>query len=176
MAEETPPDDLPAEVRSWIGRVVVVEPDSVPVEMGICRLFAAAVEDGNPLYWDEQTANSIAGSPIAPSALISAWNRPDPWRPDGAPPARALELHFRLKEKLGLPKAVVTRAETELHAPVRPGDRLSAEQRLDRVGPRTRNRLGEGRYWTISVLYRRAGGELCGIEELEFYGYGAVQP
>lgn len=152
---------------------MVVERESVTAEAGVFRLFAAAVEDGNPLYWDEARATEITGSLIAPPALLSAWNRPDPWRVDGAPPARAMELHFRVKDALGLPKAVVTKAETELHEPVRPGDRLYAEQRLDHVGPITENRLGRGRYWTISVLYRRALDDaLCGIEQLGFYGYG----
>lgn len=89
------------------------------------------------------------------------------------PVSRALELHFRLKEALGLPKAVVTRSETELHAPIRPGDRVIAQQRLDAVSPVAENRLGQGRYWTISVLYRRACDDvLLGIETLGFFGYG----
>lgn len=138
-------------------------------------LFAAAVEDGHPLYRDTPEAAALTHGPIAPPALLSAWNRPDPWVPGGAPPSRALELHFRVKEALGLPKAVVTRAETELHAPIRPGNRVYAEQRLDTIGPMTANTLGPGRYWTISVLYRRQGDSaLLGIETLGFYGYGAV--
>ncbi|WP_162854579.1 FAS1-like dehydratase domain-containing protein [Sphingobium estronivorans] len=167
--------DVPPEAAAWIGRVMVVERDGVTVEPGSIALFAAAVEDGNPLYRDTAEAAALAGGPMAPPALLSAWNRPDPWMAGGAPPSRALELHFRVKEALGLPKAVVTRAETELHAPVRPGDHVYAEQRLDTIGPMTANKLGTGRYWTISVLYRRqADDALLGIETLGFYGYGGA--
>lgn len=164
---------LPQEVEAWLGQVVVTEKNGVAAELGAFRLFSAAVEDGNPLYRNSAEADALTGGPICPPALLSAWNRPDPWEPGGAPASRALELHFRLKEALGLPKAVVTRSETEIHAPIRPGDRVIAEQRLDEVSPVAENRLGRGRYWTISVLYRRAcDGELLGIETLGFFGYG----
>lgn len=167
--------DIPPEVAAWIGQVVVIERDGVMVEPGAMALFATAVEDGNPLYRDTPEAAALTGGPISPPALLSAWNRPDPWAPGGAPVSRALELHFKLKDALGLPKGIVTRAETELHAPIRPGDRVYAEQRLDAVGPMTSNGLGPGRYWTISILYRRQrDGALLGIETLGFYGYGAA--
>lgn len=164
--------ELPAEIQDWLGRIIVEQRDGVVAEAGAFRLFAAAVEDCNPLHWNEDKAGQIAGSLVAPAALISAWNRPDPWQPDGKPPSRSMELHFSLKESLDLPMAVVTASETELHEPVRPGDRLYAQQRLDSVGPLTRNRLGQGRYWTISVLYHRESDDaLCGIESLSFFGY-----
>ena len=167
--------DIPSDVAAWIGQVVVVEQDGVTVEPGAMALFATAVEDGNPLYRDTPEAAALTGGSIAPPALLSAWNRPDPWAPAGVAVSRALELHFKLKDAFGLPNGVVTRAETELHAPIRPGDRVYAEQRLDAVGPMTVNALGAGRYWTISVLYRRQGdGVLFGIETLGFYGYGAA--
>ncbi len=166
-------DALPQEVEAWLGQVVVTEENGVAAELGTFQLFCAAVEDGNPLYRDSDEADALTDGPICPPALLSAWNRPDPWEPGGAPVSRALELHFRLKEALGLPKAVVTRSETELHAPIRPGDRVVAEQRLDTISPVSENRLGRGRYWTISVLYRRVSdATLCGIETLGFFGYG----
>lgn len=166
-------DALPKDIEAWLGQVVVTEEHSATAELGAFSLFCAAVEDGNPLYRESAEAEALTGGPICPPALLSAWSRPDPWAPNGAPASRALELHFRLKEILGLPKAVVTRAETELHAPLRPGDRIISEQRLDAVSPVTENRLGRGRYWTISVLYRRASDrELLGAETLGFFGYG----
>lgn len=167
---------LPQEVEAWLGQVVVREKNGAVAEAGAFRLFCAAVEDGNPLYRESPEADALTGGPICPPALLSAWNRPDPWEAGGTPVSRALELHFRLKEALGLPKAVVTRSETELHAPIRPGDRVISEQRLDAVSPVSENRLGRGRYWTISVLYRRAADDaLLGIETLGFFGYGGEE-
>lgn len=146
------------------------------VDPASISLFAAAVEDGNPLYRDTPEAAVLTDGPIAPPAMLSTWNRPDPWTPGGGRAIRALELHFRVKEALALPKAVVTCTETELHTPIRPGDRILAEQRLDAIGPKTSNKLGQGRYWTISVLYRRiADHVLLGIETMDFYGYGAAE-
>lgn len=167
---------IPPGVADWIGRVMIVERDGIMVEAAGIALFVSAVEDGNPLYRDTPEAAALTGGCIAPPAMLSTWNRPDPWAPDGSAAPRALELHFRVKDALALPHAVVTRAETELHAPIRPGDRIFAEQRLDAIGPLTSSKLGRGRYWTISVLYRRTSDDgLLGIETMDFYGYGGTE-
>lgn len=162
-------DTLPPEVAGWIGRVVVRDQGQVAADAGTFRLFAAAVEDANPRYRETEGGNAVA-----PPALASAWTRPDPWTPGGSgEEAKALALHFMLKDALALPRGIVTGGETELHAPVRPGDRIDAEQRLDHVGPIRTNRLGTGRNWTISTLYRRAAdGALVAIETLSFFGFG----
>ena len=59
---------LPEEVAKFIGAgtgVVVFE-----VEKGAIKKFADAVDDGNPLYWDEEYAkNTKYGSIIAPPCL-----------------------------------------------------------------------------------------------------------
>jgi len=43
---------------------------------------------------------------------------------------------------------VVIETEAAWHEPVRPGDRVRAEQILEHVGPLVENRLGRGRKWT----------------------------
>ena len=156
---------VPEDVAALFGGERYVE-ISDPVEAGAVRTFAAAVEDACAAYW---------GAPetmIAPPALLSAWNRPLPWAPHGGASKRGLELHFQVKERLDLPRAVVASAETELHAPIRPGDRVQSGQRLLSIEPPTTTKLGEGRYWTIEVIYRcAASGRLFGIEILRFFGY-----
>lgn len=166
-------DALPAEVAGWIGQVVVREDGPIQVDIGAMENFAVAVEDANPLYWDEEAAEPLTGGRIAPPAMLSAWTRPHTWSPNQDTPAlRPLELHFRLKESLNLPRAVVVDSETEFHAPARPGDRVRSEQVLDEVGPVYENKLGCGRKWTISIHYRREDGVLLGIDRLKFFAYG----
>ena len=168
MTMQAMPDDL----ADWIGVLLITSDAATVVEHGAIQGFAAAIEDGNPLYWDEQAAKPITGGIIAPPALLSAWTRPDRWSPAAVSVARPLELHFRLKERLGYPNAIVASASTEYLEPARPGDRICAEQQLAQLGPVVETRLGKGRYWTLLVHYRRDDGELLGTESLTFFGYG----
>lgn len=160
------------ELADWIGRTLVTSEIVATVETGAIEAFAAAVEDGNPLYWNDDAAGRIAGGRVSPPALLSAWTRPNRWSPSGKPAERPLELHFRVKERLGFPNALVAGASTLFLEPARPGDHLRAEQVLADVGAMVENRLGKGRYWTILVHYRRADDVLLGTETLRFFGYG----
>ena len=181
--------DLPDEVRQWLGHVVIVEEGAYDVAPGLIETFCAAVEDGNPLYRSTPEAQRISAGRIAPPAMLAVWARPALWagstdrpisgepvnRPAtsaGFPPQRRpLELHFRLKEIFRLPKAVVIDSAAEYYEPVRPGDRLHAEQMLDEVEAPSENRLGKGRRWTVGIRYRRRDGVLVGSERLRFFAY-----
>ena len=159
------PDDLAA----LIGQPQFAQVSDGAVEAGAIRLFAAAVEDGTPAYWADDPADMIA-----PPALLSAWNRPVMWHPDGDAGTSGLALHFLVKDRLGLPRAIVAEMESEAAAPIRPGVRVGSEQILVDLGEPCTTRLGEGRYWTIRVEYRCAeDGTLFGAETLRFFGYGA---
>jgi len=160
--------DLPEDVAALIGVEKYANVSGV-VEAGAIRAYAAAIEDPNPLYWSE--------TPIAPPALLSAWNRPLPWAPGGEELTRALELHFQIKERLNLPRAVVATAETVLHAPIKAGDRVRSAQKLLNIEPLTARKVGVGRYWTIEVSYRCAAtGKSFGVETLRFFAYSPKEP
>ena len=163
---------LPQQVRDWIGTTVFAEDDVGPVEPGMIAAFAAAAEDANLIYWDEAEAGRTTGGRIAPPASLSTWSRPLSWSPDGAR-RNPLALHFALKERLGLPKAIVSDTEIEFHAPVRVGDRVRSEQILESVSEPVDSRLGPGRAWVIAIRYSRPDGTCLGIERLHFFAYGA---
>ena len=167
---------LPENVISWIGKPVVVVDNVLTAEAGLWHNFCAAVEDGNPQYW--QGVDGMA--PIAPPAMLPSWVIDHDWHP--AMPAqklRTLELHFMLKDALALPFGVVTDVELEFHQPVRAGDKLRAEQILIEVGDEYQTRMGPGRRWTIGVNYYQQnvghGETLAGIQTLHFVSYRKEQ-
>ncbi len=164
-------DDLPSEVHSWIDQVRYEEDTEFPVEMGYVYTSCASVENGNPLFWDEKTAKEITDGPIAPSTMLSVWFRPHFWAPGRTKQSQPLQVHFDLKEKLGLPEAVMTDNTIEFHTPVRPGDRLRTRQILRSVSPLKETKLGTGRFWVIDVEYLNQKGELVGKESYTGYGY-----
>jgi acyl dehydratase len=171
LSPEPSADDLPADVRSWIGQIRYEEAGEFAVEQGYIWTTCASVQNGNPLFWDADTANAITKGAIAPPTMLSVWFRPHYWAPGRAKPSQPLQVHFDLKERLGLPEAVMTDNTIEFYEPVRLGDRLSTRQILRSVSALKDTKLGKGRFWVIDVEYLNEKGELVGRESYTGLGY-----
>ena len=163
--------DLPADVAKLIGEVQYEENGEFPVERGYIWTTCSSVENGNPLFWDDEVANEITGGPVAPSTMLSVWFRPHHWAPGRTGSGLPLQVHFDLKDRFDLPEAVMTDNTLVLHEPVRPGDRLSTRQILRSVSEEKTTKLGTGRFWVIDVEYRNQRGDVVGIESYTGFGY-----
>jgi acyl dehydratase len=170
-SSERASEELPGEVRAWIDQPRYEEESEVDVERGAILSSCASVENGSPLFWDESTARELTGGWIAPPSMLSVWFRPHAWAPGRSEPRQPLQIHFDLKHKLGLPEAVITENEIELHEPVRPGDRLRTRQTLRSVSEPKQTKLGAGRFWVIEVETVNQRGELVGRERYTGFGY-----
>ncbi len=162
---------VPDEVTGWIDQVRYEEQGEFPVERGYIWTSCASVENGNPLFWDDEVAEAVTGGPIAMPTMLSLWFRPHHWAPGRTEQALPLQIHFDLKDRLGLPEAVMTDNTIVFHDPVRPGDRLRTSQILRSVSEEKTTKLGTGRFWVIDVEYRRQDGELVGVESYTGFGY-----
>jgi acyl dehydratase len=80
-------------------------------------------------------------------------------------------VHFDLKERFGLPEAVISDNTITFYEPVRPGDVVSSRQVLRSVSEEKTTRLGTGRFWVIDVEYRNQRDELVGVEAYTGFGY-----
>lgn len=163
--------ELPAEVKGWIGERRYEQVGEFDVERGYVYTSCASVENGNPLFWDEDVAREITGGPVAPPSMISVWFRPHYWAPGRTEQAQPLQVHFDLKETLGLPEAVMTDNTIVFREPVRPGDRLRTWQVLRSVSEPKKTKLGTGRFWVIDVEYENQKGESVGTETYTGFGY-----
>jgi len=163
--------ELPDDVRAAIGRVQYRQQSDFPVESGYVLTLCAAVENGNPLYWDREAANAVTGGPTAPLSMLSVWFRPHFWAPGRSGSVKPLQLHFDLKERLGYPTAIITGNELVFHEPVRLGDRLGAGQVLKSVSELKQTKLGTGRFWVIEMQYRNQRDELVGTDTYTCLGY-----
>jgi acyl dehydratase len=162
---------LPEEIRSWIGQKRYEVQGEFDVERGYVFTSLASVENGNPLFWDEKVAQQLTGGFIAPPTMLSVWFRPHHWAPGRTEQALPLQVHFDLKQRLGLPEAVMTDNTVLFREPVRPGDRLRTWQVLRSVSPEKRTKLGLGRFWVIDVEYVNQHGESVGTESYTGFGY-----
>jgi hypothetical protein len=168
---ETPTSDLPPEVEAWIGERRYEEEGEFPVERGYFWTAAASVENGNPLYWDDDAGEAITGGPVAPPTMTSAWFRPHWWHPGQVKQKLPLQIHFDLKERLELPEAIMSDNTLILYEPIRPGDMITAVQVLKSVSGIKKTRVGMGRFWVIDVEYSNQKGELCAVESFTGFGY-----
>jgi hypothetical protein len=163
--------EIPAEVEGWIGQERHPLTAGFPVERGYIWTSCASVENGNSLFWDDSVAADVTGGPIAPPSTLSLWFRPHHWQPGQTEPQNPLPTHFELKDRLGLPEAVMTDSVVVFHDPVRPGDVISTSEILRSVSEPKTTKLGTGRFWVIDVEYRNGDGALVGVETFTGFGY-----
>ena len=163
--------DLPAEVESWIGQRKYEEWGEFDVERGYIFTSCSSVQNGNPIFWDEDVAKQVTGGNIAPPSMISVWFRPHYWSPGRTEEAVPLQTHFDLKATLGLPEAVMSDNTITFYEPVRVGDRLKTTQILRSVSDPKTTKLGTGRFWIIEVEIENQKGELCAVESYTGFGY-----
>ena len=163
--------NMPADVEALIGKVQYEETGEFPVERGYIWTSCASVENGNPLFWDDDVATELTGGPIAPPSMVSVWFRPHHWRPGRTEPQVPLQSHFDLKARFDLPEAVMSDNTLVFHEPVRVGDRLRTHQVLRSVSDEKTTKLGTGRFWVIDVVYHNQRDELVCIESYTGFGY-----
>ena len=163
--------DLPAEVQSWIGKVRYEEETTFDIERGYIFTSNASVENGNPLYWDDDLAKELTDGPTAPANMLSVWFRPHHWSPDQGEQNMPYQIHFDLKAALDLPEAVMTDNELIFGVPVRPGDKLYSKQSLASVSDPKTTKLGTGRFWVIEQEYTNQNGEQVAKESITGFGY-----
>lgn len=162
---------LPADIEALVGQSQYEETADFPVEQGYVWTSCSSVENGNPLFWDPAVAEELTGGPIAPPTMLSTWFRPHHWAPGRTEQKLPLQVHFDLKQKLGLPEAVMSDNSITFHEPVRPGDLISTRQVLRSVSEEKTTKLGTGRFWVIDVEYHNQRGDLVGVESWTGFGY-----
>lgn len=158
-------------VAEWLGVELENPLGDIACEPGAILHWLEATENANPLFWDPEVAEKVAGGAVAPPSMLSAWMRPLVWKPDAPDAIRPLELHFRMKEAFGLPDGIVYRNEVVFHEPVRPGDRVRTTESVREIGELRDSRVGKGRNWTIDVTYRNQRDQVVGVESYEMFSY-----
>jgi hypothetical protein len=168
---DTEASEIPTDVEALVGVVQYEETGEFPVERGYIWTTCASVENGNPLFWDDDVADEITAGPIAPPTMLSVWFRPHNWAPHRDEPGLPLQVHFDLKARFDLPEAVMSDNTIVFHEPVRPGDVITSRQILRSVTPPKTTKLGTGRFWIIDVEYLNQRDELVGVESYTGFGY-----
>lgn len=172
--------DTPDFGKALVGSVLPGKPEpSRPLTDSEIFMLCTALEDWNPLYWDEDhAANGRHGTLVAPHASMFfgpdtngvmglGYLKPGATTPE---PIRqgltGMEAQKALREEFvaaynpcsfeDFPEIVVSNARAEFFRPMRVGDQARTEQKILSVSPLKRTRIGEGHFvkW-IKCLYNQ---------------------
>jgi acyl dehydratase len=163
--------DLPRAVAELIDVRRHEQRATFAAERGHGIASCASVRNGNPLFWDDAVADELTGGPVLPPTTLSLWSRPHAWDPVLGSGPVPLQTHFDLKERLGLPDALISASALTLLDPVRPGDVMTTGETLRSVSAEKVTAFGPGRFWVIDVDYANQRDEVVGVETLTGFGY-----
>ena len=127
------------------------------VEKGAIRKYADAVEDHNPIYWDEEYArNSRYGSITAPPGFFG-W--PTKWTKSRPTFTKIREEMVDTLAQAGYSRLVDAGIEYDFFHPVRAGDTLTALPRIMSISERE-SKGGKLLLSIVETAYTNQNGEL----------------
>lgn len=151
-------------------------PGPFPIDEFFIRHWCETLEDGNPLYIDDEFARKrgYRGLVVPPIAIFGAARFPFrwPWPPEGG--YRPIVLYV-VKRLLELPVAIATASEMEFFLPVQIGERVSLSDRLVNLSPWKVTRLGEGHFITYATSYWSEAGQKVAEQRVSLFMYGRGQ-
>lgn len=130
------------------------------VNKAMIRHWCEAMEDGNPLYTDEEYAKTTEfGEIMPPPQMVQAYVVPPLWpKQDRSPDV--LGKSNMMADEAGYFGVVATTTSQEYFAPMRLGDRLSYKIKLASVSPEKTTRMGNGFFITAEYTYTNQKGAL----------------
>jgi len=184
QAAAVPADDIPDFARAMMtaSKAGKGQPGR-PLTADEVHLWCEALEDWNPLYWDDAHARATPfGGIIAPHAstfygagsstdIGIGYAKPGAKVPDAITQGLAGQaLTTALRRNVaaegvpfvppGFPDVVVAQAEFAFYAPHRIGDALNSTLRLTACSPLRKTRLGEGHFLTVENALSNRQGQL----------------
>ena len=192
---ESPAADVPDFARPFVGRS---RPGgglpARPLTRDEIHLWCEALEDWNPLYWDETyAATSRYGGIVAPptamffgagsaARLGVGYLKPGETVPDamrqgltGIPLLQALRQSLvqagTLVNPPDCPEIAVTRAASRFFVPLRPGDTARSELRMRNCSQKKTTKLGDGYFITTERLFYNQRDELLRTQAFTVFHY-----
>ncbi|WP_169945160.1 MaoC family dehydratase N-terminal domain-containing protein [Microbispora sp. H11081] len=173
MSQATLDEQIQARIAPLLGQTGPTRWSARPIELAPIWNFCEAVEDANPVYWDEEAgANSRFGRLIAPpqalmTLTMGPWWLPPFLRDRAAEQEAALgpspsSLAYGVAREFGFTTATNVTRDEEYLQPFGPGDgRIGQSDRLVHVSPVKKTRVGPGLFLTTEVDFvSEAKGEL----------------
>jgi hypothetical protein len=146
--------------------VPVAGPD--PVNQPMIRHWAAAFEDGNPVYTDpEAAARSNFGGIVAPPVMLQTWTFPTPVitgmaERGGSPVELTGANPLDVLDDAGFTATLASNSEFEIERYLRLGETVSAQTVMESISDEKQTRIGPGYFVTWLTTYTVGDGEVVG--------------
>ena len=135
------------------------------------RHWCEAMQDGNPLYTDEEYAKkSKYGSIVAPPTMLLTWTMPPLWPPRQEPP-HPFEVFLERLDKAGYYGIIVTNVAQKYFRPLLPGDRITFTYKVADISPEKKTALGMGHFVTTGFTFTNQKGETVGTQSFTVLKY-----
>lgn len=158
--------DVYEELQALIGTEEGPSVAGWEVNKAMIQHWCEAMEDGNPLYLDEEYAKkSKYGGIIAPPPMIQTFGGGPRWPvPESGGQSRATNRITEILHEGGYTQTVATTNAWEFFLPVLVGDRLSRKSRFATVSPEKKTRTGFGHFTTNETIYFNQRGEKVAVQ------------
>ncbi len=158
-------DELYDKLQSMIGQVTGPYSANDEVNAPMIRHWCEAMQDGNPLYTDEEYAkNSKYGGIIAPPPMAQAYTIPRLWPAYEGKEPDVLEILTKLMDESGFPLVVATTTSHEFHNPMKPGDEITYTMKFTQASPLKKTSLGQGYFLTAEYTYKNQNDEIISTQ------------
>lgn len=155
--------DIYEKLKAMVGEEAGPFEATDEVNRAMIRHWCEAMEDGNPLYSDEEYAKkSKYGGIIAPPQMAQVFCMAPLWPKKELTDPQANAV--RMMDEAGYFGVVATTTSQEYFRPLRLGDRLTYTLRLASVSPEKKTRVGIGHFITSEYTYRNQDGEVVCIQ------------
>lgn len=164
------------EAQEWIGQSSDARYASEPVNRSMIRFYASLVEDPNPVYWDERSANKYWGDIVSPPGMLMSWKMSPPWVPayyhDYSDVLYATDVPLPAK----MDTLINVKTESTFHRPMLEGDCLNWQETIIDVTDKKETRLGVGHFVSSKSKFRTQRGELVAENVNTLFRYAAPEP
>ncbi len=192
---QEPRDDVPDFAREFIGKSRSGgDLPATPLTQHEIHLWCEALEDWNPLYWDEAyAASGRHGGIVAPPTAMffgagSAASLGVGYMKPGEPVPEAVcrgqtgvALLRSLRQSLvhsstlvtppDCPEIAVVQSASRFFVPLSPGDTMRSEVRMTHCSPKKTTKLGEGHFITTERRFYNQRSELVRTQEFTILHY-----
>lgn len=152
------------QLQSMVGRESSPRFGLDAVNKPMIRHWCEAMQDGNPLYTDDEyAAGTEFGGVIAPPQMVMSYTMPPLWpKPDTAPDPFAQAIG--VLQQAGYFGIIATTTTYEFFKPLKIGDHISIRTQLADVSEEKTTRLGTGHFVTARQTFENDQGETVCVQ------------
>jgi acyl dehydratase len=161
-------EDFDGQIQALVGREVGTGEAPDPVNQPMIRHWAAAFEDGNPVYVDEAAAAaSRHGAIVAPPLMLQTWTMATPKitgmaERGGSPVETDGPGFMAVFEEAGFTGTLAVNSEFEIDRYLHLGEIVTSSTTIEAVSEQKQTRLGAGHFLTWVTEYVDQDGEPVG--------------